>query len=251
MKPKRMRWRLPVILIVAVAMFATALGGCSSHPIAMRQTIPIAMEPRDSRNLPEYQIRPGDDLDIKFFYNSDLNESVKVRPDGRISLQLVGELVAAGLTPGKLSQILTQKYSHELREPAITVIVKNFIGQQIYVGGEVEREGPVGYTPGITVLQAIIKAGGFKETAKPEDVIVIRRTRENEMRPYHVDLDQAYRDPYAADMWLRPDDVVFVSKTTIAEMDKFVQQYIADLILFRGWGFSLRGFNAITYPLPP
>jgi protein involved in polysaccharide export with SLBB domain len=232
-------------------MFAAALGSCSSQPIAMRQTIPIVMEPRDSQNLPEYQIRPGDQLDIKFFYNSDLNESVMVRPDGRISLQLVGELIAAGLTPGKLSEVLTQRYSHELRQPAITVIVKNFTGQQIYMGGEVEREGPVEYTAGMTVLQAIIKAGGFKETAKPEDVIVIRRTKENEMRPYHVDLEKAYSDPYAADMWLRPNDVVFVSKTTIAEMNKFVEQYVADLILFKGWGFSLRGFNSFTYNPQP
>jgi protein involved in polysaccharide export with SLBB domain len=209
------------------------------------------MVPRDSQNLPEYQIRPGDELDIKFFYNPDLNESIKVRPDGRISLQLVGEIVAAGLTPGKLSQLLIQKYSHELQQPAITVIVKNFTGQQIYIGGEVEKEGPVEYTPGITVLQAIIKAGGFKETAKHEDIIIIRRTKGDEMRPYHVNLDQAYRDPYSADMWLRPDDVVFVSKTTIAQLDKFVQQYVQDLILFKGWGFSLRGFNSFTYNPQP
>ncbi|ADJ29601.1 polysaccharide biosynthesis/export family protein [Nitrosococcus watsonii] len=242
---KKRNWP-PVVLVAMVVLFGKVLAGCSSQPAMVGQAIPMPMTSENPIDLPEYQIRPGDELDIKFFYNPELNETVLVRPDGKISLQLVGELTPAGLTPGEFSKVLKQNYSQELRQPEITVIVRNFTGQQIYMGGEVEREGPVEYTAGMTALQAVIKAGGFKETAEPEEVIVIRRTKQNEIRPYRVDLERAYRAPYEADIWLRPDDVVFVSKSTIAEMNKFVKQYISDLLLFRGWGFSFRGLNYFT-----
>ena len=74
----------------------------------------------------EYRIQVGDQLDIKFFYNPELNEQVTVRPDGRISLQLVHEIMVAGLTPSELTDLLTKKYAPELKKPEITVIVRSF-----------------------------------------------------------------------------------------------------------------------------
>ena len=94
---------------------------------------------RPSRPIPpatteqEFKIQVGDELDIKFFYNAGLNEQVIVRPDGRISLQLVQEIVAAGLTPAELTNVLVEKYSGELQRPVITVIVRAFGAQIIYV----------------------------------------------------------------------------------------------------------------------
>jgi protein involved in polysaccharide export with SLBB domain len=88
-----------------------------------------------------YIIQPGDQLDIKFFYNPELNENVTVRPDGLISLQLVDEVHASGLTPAQLDDLLTQKYSRELKKPMVTVIMRSFTMQRVYVGGEVNRQG--------------------------------------------------------------------------------------------------------------
>jgi len=68
----------------------------------------------------------GDQLEIKFFYDTELNEQVIVRPDGRISLQLVHEVMAAGLTPADLTKLLTAKYAAELKKPELTVIVRSF-----------------------------------------------------------------------------------------------------------------------------
>ncbi|NIT01074.1 MAG: sugar transporter, partial [Candidatus Latescibacteria bacterium] len=89
----------------------------------------------------EYVIQPGDQLDIKFYYNSELNEQVTVRPDGRISLQLANETAAAGKTPAELTQLLTEKYSRDLKKPEITVIVRSFSALKVFVGGEVNRPG--------------------------------------------------------------------------------------------------------------
>jgi protein involved in polysaccharide export with SLBB domain len=186
-----------------------------------------------------YIIQPGDQLDIKFFYNPELNEAVTVRPDGKISLQLVDEIQAAGSTPSQLDAVLTESYARELRKPVITVIVKSFASQRVYVGGEINRQGFVNLTTGMSPLQAIIEAGGFKETADPQSVILIRKGPDNQPVPVRVDLKATLDGSDTQTVvQLLPQDVVYVPKTFIAEANKFVQQYISDLILYRGFSFG-------------
>ena len=132
-----------------------------------------------SEKPPVYIIQPGDQLDIKFFYNPELNENVTVRPDGMISLQLVDEVNAAGMSPAQLDDVLTQKYSHELK-----------------------KRQPVPVR--VDLKTAVSGVGGEAGTS------------------------------------LQAQDVVYVPKSAIAEANKFVKQYIEDLLLFRGvsLGFS-------------
>lgn len=192
---------------------------------------------------PEYVIEAGDQLDIKFFFNPELNETVTVRPDGKISVQLLDDVQAAGLTPIQLDQALTDSYARELLKPQVTVIVKSFTGQRVYVDGEVNRPGLVDLRPGMTPLQAVIKAGGIKETAKPEAAIVVRKGPDNRPIPIGVDLNDAiYGASGQAHVQLQPQDIVYVPKTAIAKANKFVNQYIEQLLLFRGvsFGFSYR-----------
>jgi protein involved in polysaccharide export with SLBB domain len=190
---------------------------------------------------PAYVIQPGDQLDIKFFYNPELNDSVTVRPDGNISLQMVDEVQAAGQTPAQLDNFLTEKYAEELRKPVITVIVRSFASQRVYVGGEVNRQGFVSLAAGMSPLQAVIEAGGLKETADAGAVLIIRKGPENQPVPVRVDLMGTLDGSGTqSGIQLQPLDVVYVPKTFIAEANKFVKQYIEDLLLFRGvsLGFS-------------
>jgi len=90
---------------------------------------------------PEYRMQPGDEMDIKFFFNPELNQTVFVRPDGKISLPVVDDVQAAGLTPSELDALITQIYARELRKPMVTVIVKTFTGRQVYVGGRGWKTG--------------------------------------------------------------------------------------------------------------
>jgi protein involved in polysaccharide export with SLBB domain len=186
-----------------------------------------------------YIIQPGDQLDIKFFYNPELNESVQVRPDGNISLQLVEEIRAAGLTPFQLDDLLTQRYAHELKNPVVTVIVRSFSGQRVYVGGEVNRQGLINLPPGMTALQAVFQARGFRETAEPKETIVIRKGQQKRPVPIRVDLAAAlYGNGNGVNFRLQPEDVIYVPKSAIAKANKFVNQYIEQLIMFRGIGLS-------------
>ena len=87
----------------------------------------------------EYQIQVGDELEIKSFYNPELNEKVIVRPDGRISVQLANDIPAAGQTPAALAKTLSDKYAAQFKQPEVSIILRSFAGQRVYVGGKVKR----------------------------------------------------------------------------------------------------------------
>ncbi len=200
-----------------------------------------AASPANPSLVPPYVIQPGDLLDIKFFYNPELNESVTVRPDGYISLQLVNEVKAAGLQPSQLNETLTQRYAGELKKPVISIIVRTFAGQRVYVGGEVNQQGLITMPAGLTALQAVMQSGGFKVTAQPSETLVIRKGLDSRPVPVRVDLDSMLSGRTdSEDFRLQPDDIVYVPKSAIAKANQFVNQYVEQLFLFRGvsLGFS-------------
>jgi protein involved in polysaccharide export with SLBB domain len=236
---KRLRKEISILLLV---VFVNSILGCASQNQAVQSAAPAASVPAQARakEPAPYIIQPGDEMDIKFFYNPELNELVTVRPDGKISLQLIDEIQASGKTPAELDKALTDFYARELRKPVITVIVRSTKGQRVYVGGEVTTQGMIELPPGMTALQAVFHAGGFLETAQPAEALVIRRGPENYPVPYRVNLTSAMNgNGEEADFRLQPDDVVYVPKSAIAEANKFVNQYIEKLLLFRGVSFGV------------
>ncbi len=175
--------------------------------------------------MKEYVIQPGDQLDVKFFYNPDLNESITVRPDGRISLQLVGETIAAGRTPRALTELLTEEYDKELKQPEITVIVRSF-GARVYVDGEVEKPGELELTGPLTVMQAISRSEGATEDAWDE-ALVIRRIHGRQPLVIPVDLSLVLAgEDFSQDIGLVPFDIVYVPRSPIADVNLWVDHYI-------------------------
>jgi uncharacterized protein involved in exopolysaccharide biosynthesis/protein involved in polysaccharide export with SLBB domain len=200
----------------------------------------VVQEPSDSKA--EYTIHESDELNIKFFYNPELSESVTVRPDGRISMQFASEVMAAGLTPAELTAILTEIYSAEFVDPQITVIVRSYGGQLAYVDGEVSKPHyfdlhKIG-SP-LTVSQAIAKAGGLRDTARRHEVRVIRRNTENKPFVIPVNLDKVWNGTdVSQDIVLQPYDIVYVPKSTIANVNLWMKQYIYNNFPQRGYYFT-------------
>ncbi|MDD0841195.1 polysaccharide biosynthesis/export family protein [Pseudomonas sp. Gutcm_11s] len=184
----------------------------------------------------QYYIRPGDDLDIKFFYTQELNDTAVVRPDGYISLQLVDDVKVAGLTPQQVDDLLTEKYAKHLKDPAISVIVRSFKGFRAYVGGEVAVPQVVSLESGMSVMQAIYRVGGTLPTANMESIVLIRKGSQGEPIPYHLDLSDEAIAAGRPDLQvaLTPSDIVYIPRSPIANANKWVQQYITDLVLFKG-----------------
>lgn len=196
-----------------------------------------AAETSEVESRPEYVIQQGDVLGIKFFFNPELNEEVTVRPDGRISLQLVPELVAAGRTPSDLTASLRELYGRQLDSPEISVIVRSFSAQRVYVDGEVNRAGELELVDGLTVLGAIASAQGLTDRARKEGILLIRRGDDGTPRVSELNV-QRTRKGLQPDPMLEPYDVVFVPMTGITQLNRWVEQYIKENIPV-SFGFRL------------
>jgi protein involved in polysaccharide export with SLBB domain len=229
---------VPFLWTISFLLLFTSCSAAIRTPVAMNSPAGSAA-PNE-----EYQIQVGDALDIKLFYHPELNESVIVRPDGRISLQLVHEVQASGLTPEQLRRQLRDKYAPQISQPEIAVIVRSFAAQKVYVDGEVAKPGLIPLTGKMTVLQSIASAGGLKDTARVNEVIVVRRGPDNRPASMLVNVEKAIdgSDP-TQDLALQPADIVYVPKSPIANVNLWVDQYIRKNIPIP-FGFS---YNLAPY----
>jgi len=193
---------------------------------AQQPALPDAPSP-DAPN--SYRLAPGDVVDLKFAYNPELNETVTLRPDGYISLQRIGDVRAQRLTPLELAARVNEQYAKVLRHPEASVIVRDFAGQKAYVGGEVVAPGTVDLRGGLTSLQAILKTGGLKPSAKLDSVLLMRYAGDEraEVRTLNVKRLLEGRD---TDPMLSPFDVLFVPRSAIGKVGLFVEQYVNGVI---------------------
>jgi polysaccharide export outer membrane protein len=226
---------------------AALSSACSSHR-PPPPTVPpgVLLPPPPPQAGPTYRIQVGDELHIRFPYHADQNEQVPVRPDGRISLGSTGELDVVGLTPGELERLVVERSSTRLRNPEVTVVVTKIGERRVYVGGEVARPGYVTLAPGMTTLQAVLQAGGFRHTAKLDSVLLLTPGRSGAVSAARVNMQQVVEAGVPERVLLQPDDVVYVPPTWIADMNQVIDQYVRGLIpvLPRvGVGYSLNPQN--------
>src|SRR5579862_2742173 len=129
-----------------------------------------------SLDLKNFTIGPEDVLAVKVWRNTEVSANVVVRPDGKITLQLLGEIQAAGLTPEALQQVIYEGLSKlENRDKSeITVTVVQVNSRKYFITGEVNRSGPFALLHPTTILEAIIAAGGFKEFANQKKIVLLR-----------------------------------------------------------------------------
>lgn len=228
--PRSRRETAPAAAAVSAAVLL-ALACSARTPVVAPD---VAVEPLPEAPLPVYRLQVGDLLGVRFWGNPELDDEVRIRPDGRISLPFVDEVVAAGRTPADLDQELTRRYASELARPEITVIVREVGGQVVYVGGEVDEPGALPLAPRMTVFQAIQQAGGLLVTARRHDVLLIRTPPEGPPVARSIDLMKVLSgaDP-SADVALSAYDVVFVPRTRITNVNLFVTQYLTQLLPIR------------------
>jgi polysaccharide export outer membrane protein len=123
---------------------------------------------------PNYVIGSEDVLDVSVWKEPDLSRTVPVRPDGKISLPLLNDVQAAGLTPSQLAAAITTSLNKFVTNPQVTVIITQINSQRFYLLGEVTRPGAYSLIPGMTVLQALSNAGGFTPYANSKKVYLLR-----------------------------------------------------------------------------
>ena len=178
-----------------------------------------------------YRVQVGDRIAVQFFKTDELDQELTVGPDGAISLLLVGVVECNGHTVTELTEEITLRYERELREPQLTVSVAEYSSMAVYVSGEVYEPGLLPYRGGQTVLEAITEAGGFRETARLTDVVIVRKGRDGQALGTVVDVKSMLRDAeFGENVTLLPSDVIFVPRSRIADANLWVDQYIRKLL---------------------
>jgi polysaccharide biosynthesis/export protein len=135
-----------------------------------------SMANSDTAVAADYRMFPGDKLRIEVYKDNQLSQSLQIRPDGKITLPLIGDAVAAGLTPTQLRDALTTSLKEYVTNPVVTVIVVESTPQSVYVMGEVRTSGPIALKGPLSIMQAIALAGGFSEFANKKDIRIQRQS---------------------------------------------------------------------------
>ncbi len=161
---------------------------------------------------------------------------VAVRPDGNISLPYIPDVRAAGKTIPELTKEVNQQYSSIISDMQVSVLLKDVVGNLVFVDGEVNRPGVFNMRGPITVQQAIAMAGGMKVTAEPRTVLLLSKAPDGSISPRTVDLTKINT---TSDYIVGRDDLVYVPKTVIARANIWVDQNIRGLLMFQGWSLGL------------
>lgn len=190
-------------LLVSVLVLASLLAASTPRLFA-EETLP-------------YTIGPGDVLEISVWQHPELDRIVTVRPDGRMSFSLIGDVNANGLTPAKLDEVITKKLSEYVQKPEVTVVVTSIKSNQIIILGQVTRPGAYPMEESLTVLEAVAIAGGYTESAGLSKVTITRQSRAKNPKVIKVNLKKVIAEgDKGRDVILEPGDVVHLPKKASA-----------------------------------
>ncbi len=202
--------------------------GQAAQPAAYTQ--PAAPGAFSEADAP-YRFYPGDQVEVTVFSAPELSRTVTIGPDGRIDLPMLPPVMAADLSTAELRDALLAAYSRDLRTPEIDVSAAGFGSNLVYVAGEVSRPGVYDFRGPIDPLQAVALAGGFLNSARRQEVVVISRAPGGPREVSLVDLrGSAVREGLPQGPTLRRFDVVFVPRTRVSDWNLWVQQYVRDAL---------------------
>jgi protein involved in polysaccharide export with SLBB domain len=244
-----------------VAWLATLVAGCAvvAEPPPPLPVLPALAEAPAVYQPPvvqDYRMQIGDALAIRSYFDAQLNQEALVRPDGRISAILLGDIVAAGLPPHALAQQMRSRYSRLVGATDLTVVVVRSANMNVYLNGELRSPSLLPLDGSLTLLQAVSRAGGMLASANTRSVLLIRNRDDGTLDVNAVDVDKILRNE-APDPYLRARDVVYVPKSQIAQVGQFVEQYINAIVpraiqMQIGWVQSrVRNTNPVVQVLPP
>ncbi len=178
-----------------------------------------------------YSISHGDEIGLRFTPQIEMNSVFKVRPDGKIAFDLIGELPVAGLAPAELASTLEELYSVYLRTPSINVVLREFESRRIYVLGEVRKPGMYPLLGPFTLIQAISTAGGWTPDARTQEIMIVRKAADNTPFSFKVNLKEMMaKGEVSGDFHIRNQDIIYVPKGKIASAADFTGR-LFDIIL--------------------
>lgn len=196
------------VSVLLAACVCTALASCYTTP----PTPVLAAAPVSLQAPSQAELRPGDEVEVLFPYWPELTTIQTIRGDGKIAPKSIAPVEAAGLLPEELAETLMVAYGDQINDPEITVVLRSRFGNRVYVGGAVQRPGLVRSEDALTVLEAVILAGGFTEASGEHGEVTVLRTQGDTRHSWAVPVGEALRQPESTPFYLQPNDVVYVPR---------------------------------------
>lgn len=231
--------RIAIIALATSAVFVLACGGAKPEPDLDATAGPEIVIP----DREPYRLAVGDLIRIDFFYYPEYDVTLAVRPDGAITVPLVGEVVVEGMKPTDLEEIVRQRYSEVIAEPEVSVIVMEFADQRVFVFGEVGSPGSFSLQGAMTLVDAIADAGGILDSGQAKSVILMRRDETGRYAGRSINVKAFLESEESEAIYLMPRDIIYVPMTTIARVDVFVDQFFTKLS--PAWLFYIYGTRAL------
>jgi polysaccharide biosynthesis/export protein len=210
---------------VAILVALCAIGAAQDKaPASAAAPVAVATARADfAERTPRYKIEAGDSFDVSFELSPEFNQTVSVQPDGFVTLRGVGDLKVAGETVPELTQTLKAAYSKILHDPLISVVLKEFEKPYFVADGQVAKPGKYEMHGQTTLTQAIAMAGGFQASAKHSQVLLFRRLDDQWTEAKLIDVKKMQKaGNLREDPTLHPGDMVFVPKSTLSKIDRFI-----------------------------
>lgn len=178
-----------------------------------------------------YVLHPGDVLDIEYRYTPEFNQTVSVQPDGYISLQMGGDLKVAGRNLEQVRNLILARARTRLQSPELTVVLKEFQKPYVVVSGEVAQPGKFELRENLTAIQAVLLAGGFKDSAKSSQILVFRKLNADTAEVRSLNFKTLKRtSDLENDLTLQPGDMILVPRNRISKIERYVR--LASLTTF-------------------
>lgn len=222
-----------LFLLVGLLMSALALTQAQSIPAAASTSASAADGTRGPNDTgspaltgarhPLYRLHKSDVVQVTFTYSPEFDQTLTVLPDGFMNLQAAGDVPAEGLTIAELKDAIRNAYSGTLRDPEVTVTLKDFDHPFFLAGGQVARPGKYELRSPTTAAEAVAIAGGFTEQSKHSQVVLFRRVSDEIVETHVLNLKAmlASRN-LEEDLELRPGDMLFVPQNRISKIRKFL-----------------------------
>ncbi len=171
-----------------------------------------------------YRLNPGDVIDIIYRYTPEFNQTVTIQPDGFVMLEIVGELKISSLTLEEARQKILENASKRLREPEVNLLLKVFQKPYFVVSGEVVQPGKFEMDQNITALQAVMLAGGFKDSAKTTQILVYRKINSETAEVKLLNLKSIKKtSDLENDFELQSGDMILVPRNFVTKVERFIK----------------------------
>lgn len=202
---------LPIAWLLAIMCFT-----------ALAQTQPPTLG--RSEGDPRYLLNPGDVVEVQYRYTPEYNQTATIQPDGFVSLQIVGDVKMGGLNLKQARTAILDKASVRLKDPEIVLILKEFQKPYFVVAGEVSQPGKFEMREKLTALQAVMLAGGFKDSAKASQLVLFRKINSQTAEVKVLNLKNIKRtDMLENDLELQPGDMLLVPRNTLTKITRYMK----------------------------